>query len=135
ANFIKLEDGLQIKLIYKVETSSDEQMALKNKIMSFINSQGVSSFSVCSSFTDSEKTEQFQKQKDDSWKKVESILKKTAQTPTIGRVAIYIDKDNNLKLNDQPVSQENLLKEINRLNTFLTPEQRRKHVWVSVLYE
>src|SRR5690606_17910068 len=72
---------------------------------------------------------------DDSWKKVESILKKTAQTPTIDRVAIYIDKDNNLKLNDQPVSQENLLKEINKLNTFLTPEQKRKHVWVSVLYE
>lgn len=111
ANFIKLEDGLQIKLIYKVEASSDEQMALKNKIMSFINSQGVSSFSVCSSFTDSEKTEQFQKQ--DNITISENIV-------------ISVTKGQSLYVNDTPTTLKALSNTLNKYNSHLSREDRKK---------
>ena len=75
----------------------------------------------------------------DSWNQVKNILKESPrsknQNPTIEPVAIYIDSEENLKLNDNPVLRSNLLTEVNKLNTFLTPEQKRKYVWASIVYE
>ena len=83
-------------------------------------------------YTDKETLEHNQS---NSWGKVETILNKSSQNPTIEPVAIYIDSEENLKLNDNPVLRSNLLTEVNKLNTFLTPEQKRKYVWASIVYE
>ncbi|MEZ4793351.1 MAG: M56 family metallopeptidase [Gelidibacter sp.] len=69
----------------------------------------------------------------EDWKDVEKYLSQDKKV--VNAVNIYIDKNNNLTMNGNPVSRENLIKEIDKLNTFLTPEQKRKYVSVSILYE
>ncbi|WP_338732722.1 M56 family metallopeptidase [Mangrovimonas cancribranchiae] len=79
------------------------------------------------------------KTQSNSWTKVETVLKNAStsknQNPTIDPINIFISKDNKLKLNNKPVTQHNIIKEVNRLNTFLTPKQKQKYAWASILYE
>lgn len=54
---------------------------------------------------------------------------------TIQDILIYIDENNAISLNGNPVKFEDLETEINKFNMHLTKEQKQNFVWTSVQYE
>ncbi|MBT8244524.1 hypothetical protein [Winogradskyella sp.] len=57
------------------------------------------------------------------------------QDKTIQGVEITIKKDKLLELNGKPVSLENFVEEVKKLNQRLTVEQQREHVFASIMVE
>lgn len=66
---------------------------------------------------------------------VKAVETTILESDTIQYITIYIQKNNDLLLNDKPVKFDNLLSEVNKLNADLLAEQKQKFLSARILFE